>query len=403
MAEPASTSSASTSADSHNSGSGNASASLLRTPLHDAHLAAGARMVPFTGYSMPVQYPDGILAEHNWTRQSAGLFDVSHMGQYYLVAADGRHETVARAAEQLMPVDILNLAHGQQRYSQLLNAQGGIIDDLMIARSREPEHDGWLYMVLNAACKDNDFAHISKNLPDGVHIEAAYGFTGLLALQGPKAAAVMADLVPAAAQLAFMTTGKFSLAGRDVHITRSGYTGEDGFEIAVHDAAASHIWNTLLADPRVKPVGLGARDSLRLEAGLCLYGHDIDETTSPVEAGLQWSIQRRRREEGGFPGADRIQRELQEGPARRRIGLTLEGRQPAREGAEIATPDGNVVGRITSGGFSPVLGHPIAMGYVDAAHAAKGTALQAIVRGKALPATVVPMPFVPTNYYKPGI
>ncbi|MGE3246721.1 MAG: glycine cleavage system aminomethyltransferase GcvT [Beijerinckiaceae bacterium] len=377
------------------------SATLLQTPLHAQHVAAGARMVPFAGYDMPVQYRDGIIAEHTWTRESAGLFDVSHMGQYYLVAEDGSHATVARAAETLMPADILGLAPGQQRYSQLLNADGGILDDLMIARSRDPAHDGWLYMVLNAARKNEDFAYIAGHLPAGVRIEAAYGFTALIALQGRKAAAVMAQLAPEAAQLAFMTTGKFVLEGRDVHITRSGYTGEDGFEIAAHEKDATDIWAVLAADPRVKPVGLGARDSLRLEAGLCLYGHDIDETTSPVEAGLQWSIQKRRRADGGFPGAARILRELKEGPARKRIGLMLEGRQPAREGAEIAAKDGRVVGKVTSGGFSPVLQCPIAMGYAETPFATDGAALDLIVRGKPLPATVTKMPFVPTRYFKP--
>jgi aminomethyltransferase len=376
-------------------------ASLLQTPLYPTHVALGARMVPFAGYAMPVQYPDGIIAEHNWTRQRAGLFDISHMGPYYLVAEDGTHETVARAAETLMPADILSLAPGQQRYTQLLNSDGGIIDDLMIARSREAEHDGWLYMVLNAARKQVDFEHIARHLPEGVRIEAAYGFTTLLALQGPQAAEVMQAMAPDVTQLAFMQTMQFEIAGKAGHVTRSGYTGEDGFELAVHAEDAVHVWQALCADDRVKPIGLGARDSLRLEAGLCLYGHDIDETTSPVEAGLQWSIQKRRRAEGGFPGAQRILGELKEGPARRRIGLVLEGRQPAREGAEIATADGVVIGKLTSGGFSPILQRPIAMGYVEPAHAVNGAQLDILVRGKALPAQVTAMPFVATNYYKP--
>ncbi|MBM3609255.1 MAG: glycine cleavage system aminomethyltransferase GcvT [Alphaproteobacteria bacterium] len=374
------------------------SGDTLKTPFHAQHVALGARMVPFAGYGMPVQYRDGIIAEHNWTRENVGLFDVSHMGQYYLVADDGKHETVARAAEALMTADIAALAPGQQRYSQLLNDEGGIIDDLMIARSRESAHDGWLYMVLNAARKDVDFAHIASRLPKGVRIESADGFTALLALQGPKAVEAMEALAPQFAALRFMTTASGKLAGRTVHVTRSGYTGEDGFEIAVHGDDALHIWNSLLADARAKPIGLGARDSLRLEAGLCLYGHDIDETTSPVEAGLAWSIQKRRREEGGFPGAARIQRELKEGPARKRIGLELEGRQPAREGAEIATRDGAIIGRVTSGGFSPTLQKPIAMGYVQSGHAAVGTQVDILVRGKPLPARIVSMPFVPNRY-----
>lgn len=371
---------------------------ILKTPFHAQHVALGARMVPFAGYDMPVQYRDGIIAEHNWTRENAGLFDVSHMGQFYLVADDGAHATAARAAEALMPGDIASLAPGQQRYSQLLNDDGGIIDDLMIARSRDTAHDGWLYLVLNASRKTVDFAHIQTRLPRGVRIEAAYGFTALLALQGPKAVEVVAAIAPQFSALRFMTTASGQVAGRTVHVTRSGYTGEDGFEIAVQADDALHVWQALLADARVKPIGLGARDSLRLEAGLCLYGHDIDETTSPVEAGLAWSIQKRRREEGGFPGAERIQRELREGPSRKRIGLELEGRQPAREGAEIATRDGAVIGRVTSGGFSPTLQKPIAMGYVQSVHAAVGTQLDILVRGKPLPARVTSMPFVPNRY-----
>ena len=377
------------------------SATPLQTPLYDAHVALGARMVPFAGYSMPVQYPDGIIAEHNWTRGNAGLFDVSHMGPYYLVAADGTHATVAGAAESLMPADIVGLAPGQQRYTQLLNDDGGIIDDLMIARSRESEHDGWLYMVLNASRKHVDADYIAKRLPDGVRIEAGYGFTTLLALQGPQAAAVMQTIAPDVTQLAFMQTMQCEIAGKPGHVSRSGYTGEDGFELAVHAEDAPLVWNTLLNDPRVKPIGLGARDSLRLEAGLCLYGHDIDETTSPIEAALQWSIQKRRRTEGGFPGAERILRELKDGPARRRVGLALDGRQPAREGADIANMEGAVIGKVTSGGFAPVLQRPIAMGYVETAYAAKDTPLQILVRGKALAAKVSPMPFVQNNYHKP--
>jgi aminomethyltransferase len=371
---------------------------LLRTPLYDLHVSLGAKMVPFAGYEMPVQYPLGVLKEHLWTRDKAGLFDVSHMGQAYLVAEDGTHETVAGALEALVPADVLNLKHGQQRYSQLLADNGGILDDLMFARSSDPSHDGWLYLVVNAACKDADYRHIEQRLPGGVRLEHAYGFTALLALQGPAAVEVLSAWCPAAANLAFMQTRPVEFDGRKIHITRSGYTGEDGFEIAVGESDVLHVWNTVLADDRVQPIGLGARDSLRLEAGLCLYGHDIDTTTSPIEAGLAWSIQKRRRAEGGFPGAARIQQELKDGPKRTRVGIKPDGRAPAREGTEIVDAKGDNVGVITSGGFSPTVNGPIAMGYVATAHAKPGTAIQLMVRGKPMPATVVAMPFAPHRY-----
>ncbi|QTL03087.1 glycine cleavage system aminomethyltransferase GcvT [Aquabacter sp. L1I39] len=369
-------------------------ASLLQTPLHAAHAALGARLVPFAGYEMPVQYPQGILAEHAWTRAEAGLFDVSHMGQALLVGPD--HATTARALEALCPADFVNLKHGQQRYSQLLAEDGGILDDLMVTRPLDPQMDGKLILVVNAATKDADYAHIAAHLSDGVVLHPQED-RALLALQGPKAATVLARLSPEAAALTFMSATPTTVAGAYAHISRSGYTGEDGYEISIPAAEAVKVWEALLAEPEVKPIGLGARDSLRLEAGLCLYGHDIDPTTSPVEGGLVWSMQKRRREEGGFPGAARIQRELKEGPARVRVGLKLEGRAPAREGAEIAK-DGAVVGKITSGGFAPTLNAPIAMGYVPPALAAPGTALEILVRGKALPATVVTLPFVPNRY-----
>ncbi|HRK17821.1 MAG TPA: glycine cleavage system aminomethyltransferase GcvT, partial [Hyphomicrobiaceae bacterium] len=273
-------------------------APLKRTPLYDLHVAAGAKMVPFAGYEMPVQYPLGVLKEHLWTREKAGLFDVSHMGQAHVVAEDGRHETAARALEALVPADFVNLKPGFQRYSQLLSADGGILDDLMIARSADPKNEGWLYVVVNAACKDQDYAHIAANLPKGVRLDLSSDMTALLALQGPEAAAVLSALVPAATALSFMQGMTAAIDGIRVHITRSGYTGEDGYEISVSDADAPGLWSKLTADPRVQPIGLGARDSLRLEAGLCLYGHDIDTTTSPIEAGLAWSIQKRRRTEG---------------------------------------------------------------------------------------------------------
>ncbi|MFH1556543.1 MAG: glycine cleavage system aminomethyltransferase GcvT [Pseudomonadota bacterium] len=369
---------------------------LLKTPLHGAHAALGARLVPFAGYDMPVQYRDGILAEHAWTRTHAGLFDVSHMGQAKLVGRD--HATTAAALEALIPADILNLKPGRQRYSQLMADDGGILDDLMVTRPGAPEEDGTLLLVVNAAGKEADYAHIAARLPAGVTLERLDD-RALLALQGPQAAAVLARHAPEGAALDFMAAGPSRFDGIPVHISRSGYTGEDGFEISIPESSAVTVWNTLLAESEVKPIGLGARDSLRLEAGLCLYGHDIDPTTSSVEAALVWSIQKRRREGGGFPGAARIQRELAEGPTRVRVGLRLEGRAPAREGAEIAK-DGTVVGTVTSGGFAPTLNAPIAMGYVPPALAVPGTVLDILVRGKALPATIVTFPFVAQRYVR---
>lgn len=368
---------------------------LLKTPLHSRHVTLGARMVPFAGYDMPVQYPMGILTEHNWTREKAGLFDVSHMGQAFLLGPD--HETTARALEALVPADIVNLAPGKQRYSQLLDENGGILDDLMVTRSSEPDEDGALLLIVNAACKTADYAHIEARLPANVKLVRAQ-HRGLIALQGPAAAEALAALAPEAAEMGFMSARSMKVAGVKANLSRSGYTGEDGYEISAAANRIGEIWDALLLDPRVKPIGLGARDSLRLEAGLCLYGHDIDTTTSPVEAGLTWSIQKRRREEGGFPGAARIQREFAEGVSRVRIGLLPEGRAPAREGAEIATPEGEIVGKVTSGGFGPTLNAPCAMGYVAKAHSAPGTRLDLIVRGKPLAATVAPMPFVPNRY-----
>ncbi len=370
---------------------------LLATPLHDEHLAAGARMVPFAGYHMPVQYPTGILAEHTWTREHAGLFDVSHMGQAFLVTDDGRHETVARAFEALIPADVLNLRPNQQRYSQLLAEDGGILDDLMVTRAGAPGQEGSLYLVVNASMKEADYAHIAARLPAGVALRRRDDLA-LMALQGPAAEAVLAGMAPEVAALPFMMSADLSVAGIACHVSRSGYTGEDGFEISVPAADAPALWRRLVGHPEVKPVGLGARDSLRLEAGLCLYGHDIDPATSPVEAGLTWSIQKRRREEGGFPGADRVRRELAEGPARVRVGLKPEGRAPAREGTSIVTLDGREVGTVTSGGFGPSVNGPVAMGYVAREAAAPGTELHLMVRAKPLPARVVPMPFAPHRY-----
>jgi aminomethyltransferase len=368
---------------------------LLRTPLHHEHERLGARMVPFAGYAMPVQYPTGVLAEHNWTREHAGLFDVSHMGQATLIGPD--HATAARALEALVPADILNLKPGQQRYSQLLDRAGGILDDLMVVRSADPAQDGRLMLVVNASTKEADYAHLQAHLPAEVRLDRADD-RALLALQGPAAGAVLARLAPPSEALGFMTARALPVAGIDAHVSRSGYTGEDGFEISVKAERAVNLWQALLADAEVKPIGLGARDSLRLEAGLCLYGHDIDTTTSPVEAGLVWSIQKRRREEGGFPGDGRIRREIAEGPARVRVGLRPEGRAPAREGARITLPDGREVGVVTSGGFGPSVNAPIAMGYVARECSEPGTELHLVVRGKPIAARVVSMPFVPHRY-----
>lgn len=370
---------------------------LLQTPLHAAHVAFGARMVPFAGYDMPVQYPTGILTEHNWTREHAGLFDVSHMGQAFLVAEDKSHETVAKAVEALIPADVLNLKPNQQRYSQLLADDGGILDDLMVTRVGAPGHEGWLYLVVNASMKEQDYAHIQARLPKGVTLNRKDGLA-LMALQGPSAEAVLAKLAPEAAALPFMMSADVQIDGIWCHVSRSGYTGEDGYEISCKAEDAATLWNKLLADPEVKAIGLGARDSLRLEAGLCLYGHDIDTTTSPIEAGLIWSIQKRRREEGGFPGAARVQREIKDGPARVRVGIKPEGRAPAREGTVITTPDGREVGIVTSGGFGPTVNGPVAMGYVSKDVSAVGTDLHLVVRGKPLPAKVAAMPFAPHRY-----
>jgi aminomethyltransferase len=378
-------------------------APLQRTPLYDLHVAAGARMVPFAGYEMPVQYPLGILKEHLWTREHAGLFDVSHMGRAILIAEDGRHETAARAIEAMVPADILNLKPGQQRYTQLLADDGGIIDDLMVARPSEPAHAGGLDLVVNAARKAVDVAHIAARLLKGVRLEPRPD-DALLALQGPKAAEKLASLSPAgewvARNLAFMATWLGQVGRWQLMISRSGYTGEDGFEIVVPDRDAAALWQALADGKTVLPIGLGARDSLRLEAGLCLYGHDIDEITSPIEAGLAWSIQKRRRTEGGFPGAERIQRELAAGPSRIRVGIRPDGRQPAREGTEILSESGQKIGAVTSGGFGPTVNGPIAMGYVETAYSAAGTPLQLVVRGKPLPARVAPLPFVAHRYVR---
>jgi glycine cleavage system T protein (aminomethyltransferase) len=370
-------------------------APLLRTPLHNLHVSLGALMVTFAGYEMPVQYPTGILTEHNWTRNSAGLFDVSHMGQCFIIGPD--FATAAEAMEKIVPADISGLVPNQQRYSQLLNEAGGILDDLMITRSGYEGYEGWLYVVVNASRKEHDYAWIARQLSGGVTLKRGDDMA-LIALQGPKAEEVLAKLAPSARDIAFMHYGAVSLDGFKCHVSRSGYTGEDGFEISVGNKDASRLWQLLLADPLVKPVGLGARDSLRLEAGLCLYGHDIDETTSPVEANLVWSIGKRRRIEDGFIGSERVLREIAEGPLRKRVGIRPDGRAPARDGTIITERAGRKIGTITSGGFGPTANGPVAMGYVETAFAAPGTPLQLIVRDKPMPARVAPLPFVPHRY-----
>jgi len=364
---------------------------LKRTPLYDLHRELGARLVPFAGYEMPVQYPTGILAEHAQTRNAAGLFDVSHMGQVRLTAKAGHN--AAKALETLVPGDIAGLQAGQQRYTQFTNERGGMLDDLMVTSTGDH-----LLLVLNAACKDSDLAHIRKHLAASCEIEPMFS-RGLLALQGPQATRVLARLAPNVATMKFMTGAFFRIEGADCYVTRSGYTGGDGYEISTPSNAAEPIARRLLAEPEVKPIGLGARDSLRLEAGLCLYGHDIDTTTTPVEAGLLWSIGKERRLEGGFAGADVIQQQIKDGAPRKRVGLLPEGKAIAREGAEIVVA-GKQVGKVTSGGFAPTLNRAIAMGYVDRAHSANGTKVELMVRGKPVPGEIVPMPFVKHAYYR---
>ena len=364
-------------------------APLHRTPLYELHRARGARMVGFAGYDMPVQYPAGIIAEHLHTRAKAGLFDVSHMGQIRLHGAGA-----VRALEALVPGDLEALAPQRMRYTLLLNEQGGILDDLTVTRVE----DG-LMLVVNAACKDADLAHLRARLDRSVAIEPQFE-RALLALQGPEAAAVLARFAPGIECIPFMSSAEIDIAGVPCVVTRSGYTGEDGYEISADGGQAVAIAETLLTEPEVAPIGLGARDTLRLEAGLCLYGHDIDETTTPIEAGLAWTIGKRRRAERGFPGAERILRELVEGSQRKRVGLRPDGRAPAREGTEIRDEAGRAVGTVTSGGFGPSVGGPIAMGYVEAGHSATGTKLSLVVRDVPRPAQVAPMPFFPTRYYR---
>ncbi|WIJ24588.1 glycine cleavage system aminomethyltransferase GcvT [Devosia sp. RR2S18] len=375
---------------------------LKTVPLHERHLALGGRMVPFGGYSLPVQYATGIMAEHKWTREHAGLFDVSHMGPAFLQLttptgdAEADHATVASILEPLICGDITGLKPGQVRYTLLLNEGGGIIDDLMVARS--PLYPGSLYIVVNAATKENDFARIAQAAGNRAKLTRADD-GALLALQGPEAVAVLSSVLPGVEELGFMEYGPFQLQGQTVIASRSGYTGEDGFELLCPAAFATTLLEALLADDRVKPIGLGARDSLRLEAGLPLYGHDLDETVSPIEAGLGFAVSKRRRELADFPGAGRILKERDGALSRVRVGLIVEG-APAREGAEILDAEGNPVGVVTSGGFAPSLGKAIALGFVPPPYAEPGTGLQVKVRNRAQAAEVVATPFVAHRYFR---
>ena len=364
------------------------SAQLLQTPLHALHRELGARLVPFAGYEMPVQYPGGIIAEHQHCRAAAGLFDVSHMGQITLSG-----EGAAAALETLVPGDIAGLRPNHTRYTLFTEEQGGILDDLMVTNAGDH-----LFLVVNAACKADDAAHLRARI--GRTAEVKELDRALLALQGPQAAAVMARLSPGTDAMKFMTFGRAKVAGIRCWLTRSGYTGEDGFEISVAAEAADDLARRLLKEPEVKPIGLGARDSLRLEAGLCLYGHDIDRTTTPVEANLAWAIGKRRREAGGFPGADIIRRQLAEGPARLRVGIRPDGPAPAREQTPVVDADGARLGTITSGGYGPSVGGPVAMGYVASSASAEGTPVSVVVRGQNRPAKIANLPFVPHRYHR---
>ncbi|HYM03798.1 MAG TPA: glycine cleavage system aminomethyltransferase GcvT [Stellaceae bacterium] len=366
-----------------------ADADLSRTPLHDLHVELGAKMVPFAGYAMPVQYRAGILAEHLHTRAKAGLFDVSHMGQVRLSGADA-----AAALETLVPGDVAALGRGRMRYTLLTNDAGGILDDLMVTNAGDA-----LLLIVNAARKAEDIAHLRGHLGRRAALTPLED-RALLALQGPASAAVLERLAPGIGDMAFMSGASVDLAGEACFATRSGYTGEDGFEISVPASGAAALARRLLAEPEVLPIGLGARDSLRLEAGLCLYGHDIDAATTVIEADLAWTIQKRRRVEGGFPGAATIARQMAAGAPRKRVGIKPEGRAPAREGTEIIDAGGAVIGRITSGGFGPSVDAPIAMGYVSTPHAALGTPVALMVRGTPRPARVAPTPFVPHRYHR---
>ena len=373
---------------------------LLQTPLHALHVELGARMVPFAGYAMPVQYPAGLMAEHRHCRESAALFDVSHMGQLRLLGADA-----AQALETLVPVDVVDLAAGKQRYALFTNTEGGLLDDLMITR---PAADaiatfGDLFVVVNAGCKAADIAHLQAHIGQRCQVRPLPE-RALLALQGPQAVTALSRLNPGVAALTFMTGGAFELAGAECFVTRSGYTGEDGFEVSVHQDQAVTLARTLLAQPEVKPAGLGARDTLRLEAGLCLYGHDIGPDTTPVEAALTWAIQKVRRpggaRAGGYPGAAVIEAQLAGAATRKRVGLRGGERAPVREGTALVAADGTPLGTVTSGTLGPTVNQPVAMAYLPLSHAAAGTEVFAEVRGKRLPMTVAAMPFTPNRYYR---
>lgn len=368
-------------------------AELLKTPLYDLHVESGGKMVPFAGYSMPVQYPLGIMKEHIHTREKAGLFDVSHMGQAYIRSTDGSDP--AKVIEELMPSALAILKPGKMRYSVLLNDSGGIEDDLMVTRTFEPE--GTLYVVVNAACKEKDYQILEDKLGGRITLEPLEG-RALIALQGPKAEAVLAELAPEVADLSFMEATMVTLEGVVCWVSRSGYTGEDGYEISVPTDEADAFARRLLMNDDVELIGLGARDSLRLEAGLCLSGHDFNASTSPVEAGITFALGKKRREIGDFSGAERILGELRDGVKNVRVGIVPSGRAPAREGTDIADMDGTVIGKITSGGFGPTFGGPVAMGFVPAAFAEDGTELQLMIRGKAHGAKVAATPFVPQRY-----
>ncbi|WP_263262617.1 glycine cleavage system aminomethyltransferase GcvT [Pseudomonas sp. RIT-PI-S] len=368
---------------------------LLKTLLHALHLELGARMVPFAGYEMPVQYPLGVLKEHLHTRDNAGLFDVSHMGQIRL-----RGAKAAAALETLVPVDIIDLPVGTQRYALFTNEQGGILDDLMVAKIAEDD----LFVVVNAACKEQDLAHLREHLAGACEIEPLFEERALLALQGPRAVDVLARLQPAAASMTFMQFAAMELDGIACFVSRSGYTGEDGYEISVPAGDAERLARRLLAEPEVAPIGLGARDSLRLEAGLCLYGHDMNAELTPVEASLGWAISKARRADGaragGFPGAERIYAQQREGVPRKRVGLLPQDRMPVREGAEVVDASGTIVGQVCSGGFGPTVNAPVAMAWIDAHLSGLDTELWALVRGKKVPVKVARMPFVPQRYYR---
>ncbi len=371
---------------------------LKRTPLHALHVARGGKMVPFAGYDMPVQYLSGVLREHLHTRNGAGLFDVSHMGQIALHPKSGKVEDAALALERLVPQDILGVAPGRQRYAQFTNDQGGILDDLMVTN-----FGSHLFLVVNAVCKTEDEAHLRASLQNACVIEPLAN-RALIALQGPKAESVLAKLCPDAPAMRFMDAGPRRADGIDCFVSRSGYTGEDGFEISATAEQAEALANALLENSNVLPIGLGARDSLRLEAGLCLYGHDIDATTTPVEGALEWSIQKSRRHggvrAGGFPGADKILSQLANGAPRRRVGLRPEGRAPVREGTPLFADSASSeqIGAVTSGGFGPSINAPVAMGYLPSSHAAPGGLVFAELRGQRMPLLIAPMPFVPNTY-----